>query len=217
MRDSSCTVTSETRTLRNSKTSSVWVPSVRLRLPTTAPVDLVRECLPRLSLVDVVVLADAVLRLPGVEPESARASWSSSGAGPGRARDLVGLVDAGAESAMESRLRVLLVLAGLPQPVAQFEVVACGRRRRLDLAYPDLKIAVEYDGDHHYVTEAQKHADIEREMSLRTEGWEVIRVVSHGIYRDPAGTVKAVAAALERRGRSVRLSDGWRPHFRQLA
>lgn len=189
------------RHLRNSKTSSVWVPSVRLRLP----------------LVDVVVLADAVLRLPGVEPESARASWSSSGAGPGRARDLVRLVDAGAESAMESRLRVLLLLAGLPQPVAQFEVVACGRRRRLDLAYPDLKIAIEYDGDHHYVTEAQKHADIEREMSLRTEGWEVIRVVSHGIYRDPAGTVKAVAAALERRGRSVRLSDGWRPHFRQLA
>lgn len=205
------------RHLRNSKTSSVWVPSVRLRLPTTAPVDLVRECLPRLALVDVVVLADAVLRLPGVEPESARASWSSSGAGPGRARDLVRLVDAGAESAMESRLRVLLVLAGFPQPVAQFEVVACGRRRRLDLAYPDLKIAVEYDGDHHYVTEAQKHADIEREMSLRTEGWEVIRVVSRGIYRDPAGTVKAVAAALERRGRSVRLSDGWRPHFRQLA
>lgn len=53
------------RHLRNSKTSKVWVPSVRLRLPTTAPVDLVRECLPQLSLVDAVVLADAVLRLPG--------------------------------------------------------------------------------------------------------------------------------------------------------
>ena len=94
---------------------------------------------------------------------------------------------------------------------------AGGRRRRLDLAYPELKIAIEYDGDHHYTTEAQKHADLEREAALRAEGWEVIRVVSHGIYRDPAGTVRAVAAALGRRGLAVRTSDEWRAHFRQLA
>ena len=66
-------------------------------------------------------------------------------------------------------------------------------------------------------TEAQKHADIEREAALRAEGWEVARVVSHGIYRDPAGSVRAVAAALGRRGCAVRTSDEWRAHFRQLA
>lgn len=194
------------------------MPSLRLRLPTTAPLDLVRECLPRLSLVDAVVLADAALRLREVNADDARAAWAISlGARPGRGRDLVRLVDGAAESAMETRLRLLLVLAGLPRPEAQVEVVAGGRRRRLDLAYPDVKIAIEYDGDHHYVTEAQKHADIVREAALRAEGWESIRVVSHGIYRDPAGTVRAVAAALERRGRSVRVTDDWRAHFRQLA
>ena len=87
----------------------------------------------------------------------------------------------------------------------------------LDLAYPEYRVGLEYDGDHHYTTEAQKHADLEREAALRAEGWEVIRVVSHGIYRDPAGTVRAVAAALGRRGLAVRTSDEWRAHFRQLA
>lgn len=206
------------RHLSRSQTAEVWVPSMRRRLPTTAPVDLVRECLPWLSLVDAVVLADAVLRLRSVDAVRARAAWAESlGTRPGRGRDLVRLVDGAAESAMETRLRVLLILAGLPRPVAQVEVVAGGRRRRLDLAYPELKIAIEYDGDHHYTTEAQKHADIECEAALRAEGREVIRVVSHGIYRDPAGTVRVVAATLGRRGRAVRTSDEWRAHFRQLA
>jgi hypothetical protein len=42
-------------------------------------------------------------------------------------------------------LRTLLD-AGLPMPVQQHRVVLEGRRRRIDLAYPDLGIAIEFDG-----------------------------------------------------------------------
>ncbi|WP_222263215.1 endonuclease domain-containing protein [Modestobacter marinus] len=60
------------------------------------------------------------------------------------------LADGRAESPPESRLRVLLTMAGLP-PVPQWSV----RRAdgvfiaRVDLAYPAVRLAVEYDGAWH--------------------------------------------------------------------
>jgi hypothetical protein len=52
---------------------------------------------------------------------------------------------------MESRLRLILVFGGLPRPVSQFVV----RDRtgmfvaRVDLVYPEQRLAIEYEGDHH--------------------------------------------------------------------
>jgi hypothetical protein len=47
---------------------------------------------------------------------------------------------------MESRVRVVLVTAGLP-PEVQYPVILNSRRYRLGLAYPAQRVAVEYDGE----------------------------------------------------------------------
>lgn len=118
---------------------------------------------------------------------------------------------------METRLRVLLVLAGLPTPEVQVTVSADGRTFRFDLAYPQERIAIEYDGAHHFDSEAQKKADVRRNDPLRREGWTIVSVVSRGILRDPAGTIDQIAWLLTDRGRSVRRSAEWTVHFPQAA
>lgn len=196
---------------------SVFVAGVG-RLPVSDPTGVVTECADSLGLVDLVVLADAVLSRHDVDAGRAIDVWNHS-AGPHSAvlREVARRAREGAESPPESRTRLLLVLAGLPEPVVQHEAFVAGRRRRFDLAYPELKIAVEYDGSYHYASEAQKQADIVREDELRSAGWIVIRVVSVGIFRDPASTLARVADALTQRGVKVAPNTAWRQHFVQLA
>ncbi|SNS90433.1 Very-short-patch-repair endonuclease [Geodermatophilus pulveris] len=114
--------------------------------------------------------------------------------GAERVRRAVRYVDPRAESAPESRLRVCLVLAGL-QPVPQFEVVDGGRFvARVDLAFPEARLAVEYEGAHHFVGD-QIAEDQERLARLRAAGWRVVRV-SAADLRDLAALVARIRAAL---------------------
>ncbi len=131
------------------------------------------------------------LTLPGlvslVEHGSGR--WGVS-----RVRRAVPLVDPRAESPQESRLRVCLVLAGL-QPVPQYEVVHHGRFiARVDLAFPDARVAIEYEGAHHF-TEGQIARDDERLERLRAAGWRVVRV-SAADLRDLDGLLDRIRTAL---------------------
>jgi very-short-patch-repair endonuclease len=91
-------------------------------------------------------------------------------------------------------VRVALVLAGLA-PVPQYEV----RRGndflgRVDLALPELKIAIEYEGAYHF-EETQIVRDDARYARLREAGWTVIRV-SAADLRDLDGVVARVLAAV---------------------
>ncbi|MHA6619390.1 hypothetical protein [Pseudonocardia sp. DLS-67] len=78
-----------------------------------------------------------------------------------------------AESPMETRIRMALLAGGLPPPGVQFEVVAAGRVRRLDLAYPEVKLAIEYDGADHR-TQGRAHLDLlpprSRRLMIRSIG-----------------------------------------------
>ena len=47
---------------------------------------------------------------------------------------------------------------------------------RPDLGYPELKLAIEYEGDHHRTPAGQFNTDIERRQLLEAEGWTVLRV-----------------------------------------
>jgi hypothetical protein len=104
---------------------------------------------------------------------------------PGRrgiaaARATLQLVDSGAESPRETWLRLLLIRNGFPPPTTQFIVRdEYGQAiARLDMAWPDLKIAIEYEGDHHRTDRRQFNRDIRRVDALTELGWIVIRVTA---------------------------------------
>lgn len=88
------------------------------------------------------------------------------------------LHDPGAESLRETWLRLLTVRAGYPRPETQIPVVSGDGRRRyfLDMGWERLKLAVEYDGDHHRTSPAQFAHDIVRTEDLEDLGWIRIRV-----------------------------------------
>ena len=104
-----------------------------------------------------------------------------------------------AESPMETRIRIALHEHGLPAPHVQFAVEAGGRVRRLDLAYPSVKLAIEYDGRDHR-ERGQAHKDLLREAALVRLGWTILRFDAYTVYCHPARIAQAVAYELRRRG-----------------
>jgi hypothetical protein len=61
------------------------------------------------------------------------------------------LVDAGAESPQETRMRLLLISNGFRRPTTQIPVMGPSGYPRyyLDMGWEDIMVAVEYDGEHH--------------------------------------------------------------------
>jgi len=98
-------------------------------------------------------------------------------------RSLIPLVDPRSESARESWIRLDIADAGLPRPEVQWWVVEDGVELwRLDLAYPDPKVAVEYDGEEfHLRTREQIAHDSRRRRWLREHGWTVIVVTKEDL------------------------------------
>lgn len=93
-------------------------------------------------------------------------------------RELLPLVDAGAESLKESWLRLLLVDAGLPAPETQIPVTDGNEAFAfLDMGWRDLQLAVEYDGDHHRTDRPSYVRDLRRLPKIETKGWEVMRII----------------------------------------
>jgi hypothetical protein len=118
--------------------------------------------------------------------------------GIARAREAVSLFDAGAQSPKESWLRVVLVQAGLPRPQTQIPVLnEFGRPiAYLDMGWPDVKVAVEYDGEQHRRDRGQYARDVRRLEMLERLGWIVIRVLASD---RPVEIIRRVRAALARR------------------
>lgn len=93
-------------------------------------------------------------------------------------RAALDLLDGGAASPRETRLRLLLIRAGYPRPRTQIPVLSADGRRRyfLDMGWDDdVKIAVEYDGDHHRSDPAQFEYDIRRLADIDEIGWRLVR------------------------------------------
>jgi AbiEi antitoxin C-terminal domain len=115
-----------------------------------------------------------------------------------KARGIFHLVDAGAESPRETWLRLVLIRAGFPLPQTQIAVydeygqlVAV-----LDMGWKRLKLAVEYDGDHHWTDRRQFRRDIRRAEALTDLGWIDIRVTAEDTE---GGVIARVSAAWDRR------------------
>ena len=115
-----------------------------------------------------------------------------------RARESLVLVDAGAESPKESWLRVILIRAGLPSPVTQIPVYDGYWQpfAVLDMGWPEVKVAAEYDGDTHRTDPIRWRKDAKRHERLQRCGWIVVRVLAGDREGD---VIRRVRAALARR------------------
>ncbi|MGY1617745.1 endonuclease domain-containing protein [Geodermatophilus sp. SYSU D00691] len=171
----------------------------RCTSPEDTAVDLARFT----PLDEAVVLLDRLVHegVVRLDPVRSAAAELPPCRGSARARQAVALADGFAESPQETRLRLLLVRAGLP-PVVQFRVFDDdGFVARVDFAYPDLKIAVEYDGLWHG-ERAAFLADRARMNRLTAAGWVVLHVTADDL-RHPQRLVARLLALRARRLREA--------------
>jgi very-short-patch-repair endonuclease len=100
--------------------------------------------------------------------------------------------DARLESRLEAVLFRLVRSAPVPSPVVQHEVrCADGRVARLDLAWPEQRIAVEADGRRWHSTSADFERDMARANSISASGWTLYRFGWSDVHQRPA-TVEAL-------------------------
>jgi very-short-patch-repair endonuclease len=103
------------------------------------------------------------------------------------------------ESDLEAEMVQLLRRAGLPEPVRQHEVVVAGRRFRVDLAYPALKIALEIDGDEPHFGARKSDSDDTRDGFLQLGGYLTQHFTKRHIRNEPSESVERVREAFRQR------------------
>lgn len=157
----------------------------------------VAEVCCRLNLIEAVVVADMALHA-GVVSKEQLISWARGHAGRRGVKNLRRVIDfaeSAAESPMESRLRMVLVLGGLPKPRAQHEIHdRLGQfAGRVDLYYEESRLGIEYDGATHRNTLAQ---DNRRQNRLIDAGITLLRFTSSDVLDRPDITTALVRARL---------------------
>ena len=139
----------------------------------------------RESLVEAVAVGDAVLRSGAATSEQLEISMAGA-TGLRRvvaARRVLPHLESRSESLMESRLRMKLVLGGLPRPEAQFDVyddrgVHCGRG--------DLRIdgvLLEYDGREARLKKSRFISDRRRRSRISDVGFEIREFTATDVYQ----------------------------------
>ncbi|UXA06729.1 hypothetical protein KXD96_00690 [Mycobacterium sp. SMC-2] len=169
-------------------------------MPVTTPARTALDLASRYPPGRAVALIDALaratrLKMPDVELLAERYKGRR---GIRRALCALDLVDAGAESPRETWLRLLLIRAGFPRPRTQIPVrdqygqlVAVA-----DMGWEDVKIAVDYEGDHHRTDRRRFNRDIRRAEALAELGWIDVRVTAEDTE---GGIIARVSAAWDRR------------------
>lgn len=158
------------------------------------------DCAPFLQPADLVAMGDAILhrRLASRADLEHLVRWGRGRRGIVMARACLPLLDARAESASESIVRYTLVIAGLPRPCCNLDIVVDGEwLARADLAWPDFRVIVEYDGSVHLSEDARRR-DAARRNLLQDAGWLVIVFTARDLRR-PHEMVALVRSALAAR------------------
>ncbi|MCW2742673.1 MAG: hypothetical protein JWR45_3095 [Blastococcus sp.] len=170
----------------------------RWSLPVTTPARTWRDLAGVLPPASLLAVTDQLLDFTVTRTElRAVLAGRPTGRGAARARAVLPLADARAESPMESVLRWLLHEAGLPAPVLQYPVRdGAGRHLgRADLAWPDRLVLVEFDGDVHRERDVFVN-DLRRQNRLIGAGWVILRFSSADVIGHPEAVVAAIRAAL---------------------
>lgn len=156
---------------------------------------------------DVVVLGDSLVRRgdPCTDlAELSRLVAATRGMrGLERCRRALDLVRPGTDSSMETRMRLVLVEGGVVGLVVNAVVhdrhgkYLC----RPDLTIPELRIAIEYDGDVHRTDRETWRRDIEKRQRMQDEGWVVVTVTADDVIRHPARLAHRVRGLIATRRR----------------
>jgi hypothetical protein len=86
---------------------------------------------------------------------------------------------------------------GLPEPVRQLDVGGEHWIGRVDAAYPEAKLIIEFDGRRHWQVLLEAQADRKRDAELVAAGWRVLRITWEMLTTDPEGVVRLVRQALQ--------------------
>ncbi|WP_133163727.1 hypothetical protein [Cryobacterium zongtaii] len=173
------------------------------------PVSVWCELAPIMGLDDLIALGDHLLGV--VDPPFSSEDLSTAVAerpghrGIRRLRAALEWVRPRVESRQETRLRLLIVRAGLPEPETNVYLPLRYQRRRVrgDLVYLRYRVLVEYDGEQHRTDDVQFARDVDRLDGVMAEDWRVIRVLKE----------TPDAEVLSRLDQALR-SRGWRPGSR---
>lgn len=103
------------------------------------------------------------------------------------------------ESVMESKLLRILRASGLPDPVPQYEIWYEGSfTARVDFAYPDARIAIEYDSDSYHVGGDPLVRDTARRRALGRAHWRVVGVTYADIKEGCTDVIRTIRSLLSR-------------------
>lgn len=170
------------------------------------------DCARRMSVDELVVVADHLIRVPRPEFEGRSEPYATivelaamlerhkGTPGIQKARAALALARVGSDSAPETRLRLALGRAGLPEPQINVRVqLAHGRSRTPDVSFPEYRVAVEYDGGTHGDIEQQVR-DIRRQEDYGDAGWIEVRIGKAHMHDDARQAVRKIRDALYGRG-----------------
>lgn len=103
------------------------------------------------------------------------------------------------ESLLERRLHDLVRKYGVPAPVVQHELWHAGRFvARIDVAYPQRKLAIEVDGFAHHSSPDAFQRDRTRQNRLVALGWTVLRFTWDDVVNRPAMVARQISEAIDR-------------------
>jgi hypothetical protein len=187
-------------------------------VPVTGPDRTFVDCATRLTFVQLVQLGDWLIHRRFTTLDVlATYVYTRHLDGVRRARRCIAFVRERVESPMETWVRLMIVFARLPEPATNVELFDHEGRfvARLDMAYPNWRVAVEYDGGHHERDPKQRQRDRERREAIEALGWRVIVVTGQDLL-SPQSIPWRVFHALAGHGYEGRepvMSDTWRQWF----
>lgn len=174
-------------------------------LPVVAPELCWLQLAASLSVDDLVVAGDHLVRRksPTSSVRAIRAALGEIAGARGVRTARAALVDIrpGTDSPPETRTRLVLIRAGLPEPVVGHTVIDDDGYfvGTPDLAYVAERIAIEYEGEVHRTDVRVFDDDIDRRERFERAGWRVVRVRAHHL-RDPRALAERVRLLLIERG-----------------
>lgn len=173
------------------------------------------DCARKMSVDELVVVADHLIRVPRPEFEQRDEPYSTIDeltqllerhrGTPGivKAWEALKLARVGSDSPPETKLRLASGRAGLPEPQLNVTIPLSARTERTpDQSYPEYKVAVEYDGGTH-ADPRQVERDVSREEDYTRASWKEVRIMKRHMANDAKEAVTKIRNALYERG--------WRP------